>query len=398
MGSVYRPKGRKPGTPFYLKYREGGKDKVVTSGTADYAEACARLKSIEGKIAEGLPVPVGRKQRVTWAEACDTIVADYVAQERRSISGLRGRITKHLTPAFGIDPKRDVLTITATEITAYRDGLLRSGYSRAEVHRHLSILRRMFRLLWKLERLPMLKHVPMITKWDNARRGFFERDEFDAVLEHLPEYMQLPCEFAYWCGWRFHDEVLSLTWDQVDRRNQTVRLDDSKNGEGREVTYGDLPVLVDVFERAWRRHQAHKLAGRTQNVAARLATCEQHNAARRARYTAPLVFTNDEGKELVRYSRRGELHGMPEVYRHWRTATDAAGVRGRYFHDLRRTAARNMIHARVPEAHAMKVLGHKTVGIFRRYNIVDREDMRNAMRALASTPGGSSMAARGKSA
>ena len=62
----------------------------------------------------------------------------------------------------------------------------------------------------------------------------------------------------------------------------------------------------------------------------------------------------------------------------WRTACQAAGVPTRFLHDCRRTAARNLIRANVPERVAMLLTGHKSRAIFDRYNIIHEQELLEA--------------------
>ena len=57
-------------------------------------------------------------------------------------------------------------------------------------------------------------------------------------------------------------------------------------------------------------------------------------------------------------------------------------------HDFRRTAARNLIEAGVPEQVAMKVTGHKSRESFRRYSIIAKDDVKMALGKVAESKRG----------
>ena len=84
----------------------------------------------------------------------------------------------------------------------------------------------------------------------NARTGFFEADDFAAVLAELPDYLKPVMQFAYYSGWRVRSEVLPLHWSHVDRVRGVAHLDagTTKNGEARALPYTALPGLTAVID------------------------------------------------------------------------------------------------------------------------------------------------------
>jgi len=71
----------------------------------------------------------------------------------------------------------------------------------------------------------------------------------------------------------------------------------------------------------------------------------------------------------------------------WKNACEKAKIGHRLFHDYRRSAIRNMERARVPRSAAMKVSGHKTESVYRRYAVVDQELMDDATKRIERRAG-----------
>jgi len=66
----------------------------------------------------------------------------------------------------------------------------------------------MFRLAEISGKVAQRPYVPMLRE-DNARKGFFEAAEFEAVLAELPESLKPLAEVAYVTGWRIRSELLT---------------------------------------------------------------------------------------------------------------------------------------------------------------------------------------------
>jgi hypothetical protein len=109
-----------------------------------------------------------------------------------------------------------------------------------------------------------------------------------------------------------------------------------------------------------------------------------------SRSTVEALF-NSGGKEMaLPYWQEMERRIVYALERHpkpikdfrerWNLACQEAGVPGLLFHDLRRTAVRNLRRAGVAESVIMKITGHRTRGIFDRYNITDQTDTQEAGR------------------
>jgi integrase len=340
LGGVYQR-----GNVWWLYYGFRGRSYRESSRSEVRSEAVKLLKRRHAEMGKGQLIGPDM-DKTTFEDLATIITNEYTVNGRRSIKRMKTSLAA-LRAFFGPSYARD---ITFDRLNGYVSARLDDGIMPASIRLDLAVLRRAFHLAARAGKA-IVPDFPSI-EVNNTRTGFFERDEFEAVRSHLPSEIQPVVTFAYLTGWRITSEILPLQWKQIDWTAGIVRLEPgtTKNDDGRTFPFAVLPELADMLKKQW----------------------EQTKALQRAtgRLIGPVFHRN--GQPIKDYRRA------------WDTACEHAKIPDRIPHDFRRTAVRNLERACVPRSVAMKLTGHKTESVYRRYAIVSEADLNEGLKKLAT--------------
>jgi integrase len=305
-------------------------------------EAERFLKRRLGEIAaeqHGGRVFVGPQQeRVTIGELLDALENDYKLRDRWN-----AKVASNVKPLREHFGTWRAVEVTSNAIGTYIENLREQGYSNATANRRTQLLGQAFKVAIRNKQLTAAPFIPRLSEIGNERQGFFETADFEAVSAKLPEYLRDFSRFGFVTGWR-KGSIESLRWSDVGEDVIYLRAANSKTRKPETIPVeGELAGIIE------RRRSAAILKS-------------EGNEPRFAEFV---------------FHREGEPIG--DFRKAWATACKEADLQPRMFHDLRRTASRNMIAAGVPQAVAMKITGHRTDSMFRRYAIVDEEQKREAL-------------------
>jgi integrase len=311
-----------------------------------------------------------KQERVTVNVLFDGLERDYKLRDKWGI-----KVSSNVKPVrehFGTWRAAD---LTEDAIGKYIEGLREEGYSNATVNRRTQLLGQAFKVAIRNKQLSQSPFIPRVSEVGNERQGFFGTAEFEAVVAKLPEYLRDFTRFGFFTGWR-KGSIESLRWSDVGEDLIYLRAKNSKT----------------------RKSETMPLEGEL------LSIIERRRAAR-------VIEEENGGKRLSEFVFHRQSEPIGDFRKAWATACCAAGIGkmicpqcegdvdkerqcanceatwkheqlkyvGRIFHDFRRTASRNMLTAGVPQAVAMKITGHRTDSMFRRYAIVDEEQKREAL-------------------
>jgi integrase len=315
---IQRIRTRKDGStyiePLYsLQYYNPIRKRTVIEPTglpatpAGYKKAEVLLRQREGAKDRGevIYTTVGK---TTMDKLFDMVETDYVNNDFRSLDDLERRLKLYLRDFFG---GKKAAAVTYEDIENYKkmrketrtgNGKKIKGASKATINRELSIVRKAFRLGVKAKLVQSVPVFDMLDERDNVREGFIEVSDFLRILSFLPVHLQDFSGYCYLTACR-RGEALGTLWDYVNRVDCVITLPakSSKNKRQRTLEYGKNQELRDLIERQWKR--------------------KGEIEAKSERVKIIHVFFHDDGRPIKDFRRS------------WKMACEAAGLKGKLFHD-----------------------------------------------------------------
>jgi hypothetical protein len=286
--------------------------------------------------------------KLRFEDLCDLLRRDYARKRNRS------RLESKLTRMAEVFAGDRALDITTDRIERYIEAREKAKARPATINRELAALRRAFRLAVAKNLLPTMPAITLLSEADNVREGFVDPPEFARLLTELRERDASDAadaaEFAYLTCLR-RGNVLGAVWPwfklEHDRSGAVVagnvRLPGTVTKNKKPLSLALTGPMLALIGRRWEQ---------------RIADC-------------PFVF-HRQGRPLGRFAGP------------WNAACDAVGLPRTLFHDLRRSGARNLRRAGVDEHVIQRIGGWKTASMFKRYDIVDERDLRDAAERLST--------------
>src|SRR6266567_2191519 len=332
---------------WWVRYADSaGRIRREKAGVKSAAIKLYRKRKTE--ILEGKKLPDKLRAVVRISDLTSALLRDYQMNEKRSYQATERRLRLHVLPFFGAMIANEVGT---DDLDRYVDERRPEGAENATINREIAALKRIYNLARK-RRPPKVREVPPFPhlKENPPRRGFVIDREYEALMDCAVElWLKAILAVAYTFGLR-RSELLHLKVRQIDSSQRTFHLDpgSTKNDEARTV----------------------KMTREVQDL---LAQCIRNKKPE------DYVFTRADRERVLDF--RGAWYSVCEragLGRFAKGEDNKVRWEGLIFHDLRRSAVRNMVRRGVSERVAMMLSGHKTRSVFDRYNIVSEADLEEA--------------------
>jgi integrase len=260
--------------------------------------------------------------------------------KRKKSYGRDQRSVGKLTAFFG---SRLIREITPSLISGYQKKRLdEKSYRKhptrpATVNREIACLRTMFNKAikdGKLDKNP-IRGVKLL-KEENVRERILSSEELERYKKSCPPWYLPIAMTAYHTAMR-KGEIVNLSPSKVDLREGFIRLkaEDTKTGHGRVIPID--PGLMEILKQSLK--------------------------------VRPLNFDRV-------FHRNGKPINSEHIRWVHQSVCKDAGISDFTFHDFRHTAINNWRREGHDYFKIMAASGHKTISVFRRYNLVDECELR----------------------
>ncbi len=295
----------------------------------------------------------------TWAAKTETDIKAnryFGAAKRHTVKELIGRYETEAVPSlksaravklrlkYWTDAVGHLLLsdLNAATIKKHRDTLKATPKARGngersgpDVNRAMAALSSA--LTYAVKELEWLEENPMTRvrkfKESDGRVRYLTETELPELLKACRaskhDHLLLAVLLSLSTGGR-QSEIMTLTWKQIDLKNQTATLLDTKNG-----TMRSLPIVGEAFDLLTARAKVRKI---------------------------------DDDRLFPAGPRAKTKEAFADLRAPWSAALKVAKITDFHWHDLRHTCASYMAMSGVSQLEMAKLLGHKTLAMTMRYS------------------------------
>lgn len=239
-----------------------------------------------------------------------------------------------------------VKSIWIPHIKQYQIERQNEGAAASTINKERAALSRMFQVLIELRYLDVnpVRLVKPLSEKNAKRQVYISRDDFQRILEVLPDWYKRIAQTAYYTGMR-RGEVLGLTWKRVNLKSRMILLGPH-----------------DVKERNWKRVPIH--------------------------HELLLIFEGLRSQQVVGMDRLFFKDGVPVTNKdqvRWVWERNVAKLEGLtpvpHFHDLRHTWKTNARRSGMDPEIREAIMGHALRGksVSEGYGVIGDEELLQAI-------------------
>lgn len=354
----------KRGNVFWVRYA-GLDGKIIRESTGK-----KKLKEAEDFLLD-------RRQAIKQGEQPETVrIANHTFKElsveylkwaeRQRSHAQKTSNMKRLVERFG---NYQLRAISTRMLEQYQTDMLNESLKPATINRRIALIKHCFTKAvdWNMVEEGALKRVKKVKllQENNRRLRYLSKEECEILLKTCDEMSQKGSGIKYLKTTNYRNlkpiivmalntgmrrgEILSLKWENVDLKHGFILLNETKNGERREIPINN--TLRQTLEGLPRR------------------------------IDNGYVFFN---------ALTGE--GYDDIKNSFKRLCKKAGIRDFHFHDLRHTFASHLVMSGIDLTTVSRLLGHKNISMTLRYSHLAPKHLKDAVGILDNVLGENSTA------